>query len=62
MTLSQQQKEMIADMLQRTETSKDIEMNCEKILGSFHGDKKTVKAFRELAILRVTMMKSRNKK
>lgn len=53
---------MVADMLQRTETAKDIEMNAEKILGNFYGDKKTVKAFRELAILRVAMMKSRNKK
>ncbi len=57
--LSKEQKQMIADMLDRTETSKDIEINSEKILGNAYGDKKTAKAYRECAILKVAMVKSR---
>lgn len=53
MTLSNEQKEMIAQMLMRTKTKLDIEINAEKILGNAYGDKKTVSAFRKLAKLRV---------
>ena len=53
--LTQNQKQMVADMLQRTTTKKDIEDNAEKILGNAYGDEHTVKVFRELAKLRVKM-------
>ena len=57
MPLSQNQKQMVADMLERTETQLDIDINSEKILGNAYGDKKTVKAFQTLAKLRIARFK-----
>jgi len=55
--LTQNQKQMVADLLQRTDTKLDIDMNCEKILGNAYGDEHTVKVYRELAELRVARFK-----
>ena len=59
MTLDQHQKQMIADMLLRTETKADIENNAEKILGNAYGNKETAKTFKELAKSKVKMVESR---
>ncbi len=53
MALNNNQKQMIADMLMRTESKADIKLNSEKILGNAYGDKATVKAFKELALMRI---------
>lgn len=53
MTLDQHQKEMIADMLLRTETKADIENNAEKILGNAYGNKETAKSYKVLAGFKV---------
>lgn len=52
-TLTENQKEMISDMLMQTKTEVDIEKNSEKILGNAYGDKYVVKAYKELAKLRI---------
>lgn len=51
--LNDNQKQMVADLLLRTETNLDIDMNADKIMGNAYGDAKTVKVYRELANMKV---------
>lgn len=53
--LNDNQKEMVSDLLLRTETKKDIEINADKIMGNAYGDAKTVKVYRELANMKVAL-------
>jgi len=46
---------MVADLLGRTLTKKDIDVNADKIMGNAYGDAKTVKVFRELANMKVAL-------
>ena len=56
--LTENQKEMISDLLIRTKTKLDMDINSEKILGNAYGDKKTVKAYQELAKLKLARIPS----
>jgi hypothetical protein len=53
--LNDNQKEMVADLLLRTKTKKDIEENANRIMGNAYGDVKTVKVYRELANMKVEL-------
>ncbi len=52
-TLTENQKEMISEMLIQTKTVADIEKNSEKILGNAYGDKYVLKVYKELAKHRI---------
>lgn len=51
--LTQNQKQMVADLLQRTDTKSDIENNIKKILCNAYGNEHTAKVYKELAELRI---------
>jgi predicted nucleic-acid-binding protein len=51
--LTDNQKAMIADLLQRTKSQADLEDNIRRIEGSAYGSKETVKTFKTLAKLRI---------
>lgn len=54
LTLKQWEKEMIADMLQRTKTASDLDANIEKMSGSpMQPSKQCLEVYRELATLRI---------
>lgn len=53
--LNDNQKQMVADLLGRTSTKKDIDENASRIMGNAYGDKKTVKVYRKLAIMKVNL-------
>lgn len=60
--INQSQKQMIADLLLRTNNKTDIKINSEKILGNTYGNKETVKVYTELAKSKLQMIKSRTAK
>ena len=51
--LNYNQQQMVSDLLLRTNSQKDIDDFSERILGNAYGDKKTMKAYRELAAMRL---------
>ena len=53
MTLTDNQKEMIADLLSRTDSYEDIKEFSDRILGNAYGNKETAKVFKQLAGLRM---------
>lgn len=53
MTLTENQKDMIAHMLTITETNEDLSNNRLKILGNAYGNKETVEWYTKLAKLRI---------
>lgn len=54
MTLAQWEKELIADMLQRTQTNHDLNANLEKMsFNPKHPSKQCLEVYHELAVLRI---------
>lgn len=56
--LTENQKQMIADLLIRTKSENDIKEFSERILGNAYGDKKTVKTYQVLAKMRIQRSQS----